>query len=118
MLVGTLFTGLLLMAAGLAWAAWAAWTLRRAGTPLARRAAPRVLVEEGPYRLGRHPIYLGLLLAAGGLALVLGSLLVMAATLGALWLIARVLVPAEEQQLARTFGGWYRDYAGSVRRWV
>jgi protein-S-isoprenylcysteine O-methyltransferase Ste14 len=117
-MVSTLLAGLLLMVAGTAWAAWAAWTLRRAGTPLVPQAAPRVLVEEGPYRLGRHPIYLGGLVAAAGLALVLGSLLLLAATLSALWLVARVLVPAEERQLARTFGGWYRDYAGNVRRWV
>lgn len=110
--------GLLLMVAGTLWAAWAAWVLRRAGTSLVPQATPRVLVEEGPYRLGRHPIYLGGLLAGAGLALVLGSLLLLLATLAALLLVARVLVPAEERQLARTFGGWYRDYAGSVRRWL
>ena len=117
-MLSLLFTGLLLMAFGTAWAGWAAWTLRRAGNPLVPRARPRVLVEEGPYRLGCHPIYLGALLAAAGLALVLGSLLLAAATALALWGVARVLVPAEERQLAHTFGGWYRDYAGSVRRWL
>ena len=45
-------------------------------------------------------------------------MLVLAAAPGALWLMARVLVPAEERPLARTFGGGYRDCAGSVRRWL
>ena len=42
----------------------------------------------------------------------------LAATQSALWLMARVLVPAEQRQLARTFGGGCRDGAGSVRRWL
>ena len=45
-------------------------------------------------------------------------MMVLAAKLGALWLMARVLVPAEQRQLARTFGGGCRDGAGSVRRWL
>ncbi len=110
-------TGALLVLIGAAWMLWAAWTLRRAGTPLWRGGRPRVLVEEGPYRLGRHPFYLGALLVAAGLALMLASLLLALATVLGLLLVARVLVPAEERKLRQVFGGWYHDYAGSVRRW-
>jgi len=29
-----------------------------------------------------------------------------------------VHVPHEEVQMTRRFGGWYRDYTGSTRRWL
>ena len=119
-----------MIGAGAAWALWAAVTLHRAGTPLTRTARPRVLVEEGPYRLGRHPHYLGALLGATGLAAtglavllaplasLLTALAMAAATALALLLVARVLIPTKERHPAQVFGGGYRDCAGSARRWL
>ena len=110
--------GTLLLATGLAWIAWAVATLRAAGTPIGSGRAARVLVEEGPYRLGRHPIYLGSVVAMTGAALALGMpLLVLAALVFAL-IAATRLVPQEEAALRRHFGGWYGDYAADVRRWL
>jgi protein-S-isoprenylcysteine O-methyltransferase Ste14 len=110
--------GGLLAAAGLFWALWAWALLRRAG-PAARPAdPPLVLVDEGPYRAGRHPMYLGLVALLLGAALGLGApLLALAAGLLAA-IVATVHVPHEEARLLARFGGWYRDYAGSVRRWL
>lgn len=77
-----------------------------------------MLVDEGPYRLGRHPVYLGTVLLLLGLGGALGvPLLAVAAALFA-GIVAAVHVPHEEAQLLARFGGWYRDYAAAVRRWV
>jgi protein-S-isoprenylcysteine O-methyltransferase Ste14 len=110
--------GLLLAAAGLAWAGWAAWLLRRAGNSLRPAAPPRVLVDEGPYRFGRHPMYLGLALALFGLGLASGTVLPGAAALVLAVLMQQVVIPHEEAQLRRAFGAWYSDYMTDVRRWV
>ena len=114
-----------MIGAGAAWALWAAVTLHRAGTPLTRTARPRVLVEEGPYRLGRHPHYLGALLGATGLAVLLAAfatlwtaLAMAAATALALLLVAPALIPTKQRHPAQVFGGGYRDCAGSARRWL
>lgn len=110
--------GLALCVAGLAWAGWATAWLRTAGAPVRPGGPPRVLVEDGPYRLGRHPVYLGTVLLLLGLAGALGvPLLVVAAALFA-GIVAAVHVPHEEAQLLARFGGWYRDYAATVRCWV
>jgi protein-S-isoprenylcysteine O-methyltransferase Ste14 len=111
-------TGILLALAGAAWCGWAAWTLRRAGTPIHPRAEPRVLVDEGPYRFGRHPMYLGLALTIGGVAIAFGSPLLLLAGVAFAAVVARVHVPFEEKMLRRRFGGWYSDYAADVRRWL
>jgi protein-S-isoprenylcysteine O-methyltransferase Ste14 len=112
------FAGALLLVVGLAWIAWAVATLRAAGTPVGSRAGALVLVEEGPYRFGRHPIYLGIAVAMAGAALALGVPLLALAALLFAGVVAVVHVPAEEARLQRHFGGWYRDYATSVRRWI
>jgi protein-S-isoprenylcysteine O-methyltransferase Ste14 len=68
------------------------------------------LVTTGPYRLVRHPIYLGLALLAAGDALAFGSW-------PALMIVLSGIVPtfawrarAEETLLSRTFGERYALY--------
>jgi protein-S-isoprenylcysteine O-methyltransferase Ste14 len=109
--------GLAMAGAGLAWAAWAAWCLVRAPVPLTEAGPARVLVDHGPYALGRHPMYLGGATALLGLALALASTAWIVAALLGVAAIDRWLVPAEEARLRRDYGGWYSDYAAEVPRW-
>lgn len=62
--------GLLLMAAGSLLAVRGALDLRSALTPFPRPREGAALVERGAYRLVRHPIYGGIILAAVGWGLV------------------------------------------------
>lgn len=55
-----------LLLAGLAWSVWSLRTLDRSLSVLAQA---RTLVSHGPYRLVRHPLYLGELVAALGIVL-------------------------------------------------
>lgn len=110
--------GSLLAAAGLGWMLWAAWLFRQAGTTLRPTGQPAVLVEEGPYRLGRNPMYLGMAAVLVGAALALGVPLLLGAAAAFVAVVQRVHIPYEEARLQRHFGGWWRDYAGQVRRWL
>jgi protein-S-isoprenylcysteine O-methyltransferase Ste14 len=109
--------GAALAAVGLAWLSWAVAVFRAAGTPVGAGDTPLQLIEEGPYRFGRHPMYLGLTTTMIGTALAFGMPLLALGALALGALLATVHVPHEEAQLARRFGGWWRDYAGSTRRW-
>lgn len=106
-----------LLALGLTWMLWAAALFRRAGTTIRPTGRPAVLVDEGPFRFGRNPMYLGMAAALLGLGLLLGSPLVAASALAFAAVLDRVHIPFEEAQLRRQFGGWYSDYAAEVRRW-
>jgi protein-S-isoprenylcysteine O-methyltransferase Ste14 len=110
--------GLLLLIAGLGWIAWAAGCLWQAGAPVRPGARPRVLVDHGPYRFGRHPMLLGTIVSTLGLALVWAAPALALAALAGAWAIDRLHLPGEEARLRQAFGGWYSDYASSVRRWL
>lgn len=65
--------GGVLAAAGLALALWAAASLGSALTPLPEPRVGTVLVDSGPYRWVRHPIYAGVALALVGASILVGS---------------------------------------------
>jgi protein-S-isoprenylcysteine O-methyltransferase Ste14 len=110
--------GALLMGAGFAWMAWAWWCFREARTPLPPTARPTMLIDDGPYRFGRNPMYLGMVAMMLGMGLATGVPFMAIAALNFVVIVATVHVPHEEAQMRRVFGGWYSDYAATVRRWL
>jgi protein-S-isoprenylcysteine O-methyltransferase Ste14 len=66
----------LLLVAGTTWALWA---LRSLGRNLSIIAQARDLAERGPYRLVRHPLYLGEMVSLLGLAVAAGTFAAFAA---------------------------------------
>lgn len=96
---------------------------RRAGralgdqlSPLVAPCEPAALIERGPYRRLRHPMYLAELAIAVGAPLALGAWLTLA--LSALFItLVFHRIAAEERYLAARFGG-YSDYAARTNRLV
>ena len=86
------------------------------GTP-APVAAPERLVVGGVYRYVRNPMYVAILAAIVGQALILGRFgLLLYATV--LWLITAAFVRFyEEPTLARRFGADYEAYRRAVPAW-
>ena len=74
-----------------------------------------MLVEVGPYRLVRHPQYLGYTLLVAGFAILSFNLPTVALALfGALFFYLQAM--AEEKQFLQTLEHQYRDYAARVPR--
>ncbi len=66
---------------GVALLVWSGRTLGRNLTPLPTPVADGTLVQRGPYRFVRHPIYTALLLLAGGWTVARGGRVSVAGTL-------------------------------------
>ena len=100
--------GLVLFAAGLAFAVWARLAIgRNWGTPMTEKDEPE-LVTSGPYRLVRHPIYSGILLAAAGTAVALSwPWLVLVALIGIYFAYSAAV---EERFLEQQFPEQYAAY--------
>ncbi len=86
------------------------------GTP-APVAAPERLVVGGVYRYVRNPMYVAVVAAIVGQALLLGQLALLLYA-AALWLISAAFVRwYEEPTLTRRFGADYEAYRRAVPAW-
>ena len=85
--------------------------------PLSPEAASAI-VTSGIYRYSRNPMYVGLLLALLGWSVWLSHLLPFALLPFFILYINRFQIEPEERALSTKFGGLFRDYRRSVRRWL
>jgi protein-S-isoprenylcysteine O-methyltransferase Ste14 len=86
------------------------------GTP-APFDPPRRLVDRGPYRWVRNPMYIGAGTALFGAALYYQSLWLTTYGVGFLAVMHLFIVFYEEPALRSTFGRDYEEYCRRVRRW-
>ena len=108
--------GLVLLGLGLAFAIWARVHIgRNWGTPMTEKVEPE-LVTSGPYRLVRHPIYSGILLASVGTAVALNWVWLTAVGLAGIYFVYSATV--EERYLARQFPEEYPAYKRSTKMLV
>lgn len=92
---------------------WGMWTLRRS---FSITVEARSLVVSGPYRLVRHPVYLGEMLAAASVVVWRWSLINIAIL--ALFITVQMLRAGwEESKLQRTFPAYREQMAGSLWFW-
>ena len=110
--------GSIVFCMGAAGFAWMVAAMKRAGTPIHNTSTPTALVENGPFRYTRNPMYLFGSVAYAGLAL----LLLQPWSLAMLPLVFATthygVVLREEAFLERHFGAAYEQYRTRVRRWL
>jgi protein-S-isoprenylcysteine O-methyltransferase Ste14 len=95
---------------------FARFALQGHGTP-APVAPTTTLVVSGQYRHVRNPMYVAVVAAILGQALLFGSLRVLAYA-GIVWALFHLFVVLyEEPALRRRFGESYSAYQAGVRRW-
>jgi protein-S-isoprenylcysteine O-methyltransferase Ste14 len=110
--------GLLLILLGISLLIWARHALGGSFSFYLQVRSFPCLIEDGPYRLIRHPGYTGLVLSAIGLSIGYSSLIGLAA-------IPILLIPGlmyrihvEEEDLIEAFGDIYRSYASGRKRLI
>jgi len=109
-----IFLGFVLIAAGYAFAAWAmAENCFFSGVVRIQVERGHTVCDSGPYRVVRHPGYVGNLLALPGMVLAFSSLWTIIPAAAAL-IIAVMRTALEDQVLQQDLPG-YREYARRVR---
>ncbi|KAF1007267.1 MAG: hypothetical protein GAK28_01906 [Luteibacter sp.] len=101
--------GVLLTVSGVAFACWARYVLGRNWSSVVQVKQDHELIQSGPYRWVRHPIYTGLLLAFLGTAVAIGEWrgpLCVVIVAVSFWFKLRL----EERWMRDNFGATYEQY--------
>src|SRR5687767_10032417 len=77
---------------------------QRHGTPVNPYRPAAALVTDGPYRLTRNPMYLGMACAYAGAAVAAEALWALALLALVLLFVDRSIIPGEERHMAARFG--------------
>jgi protein-S-isoprenylcysteine O-methyltransferase Ste14 len=100
------------------WSGWSLWLFARHRTGLLPGQPTNAIIEEGPFRVSRNPLYVGLLALYLGLVLLAPTFWGLALFPAAVLLVFWGAIRPEERYLHERFGAAYDDYTRRVRRWL
>lgn len=110
--------GLIVAGAVLGLGLWSVMALRRTGQSENPWTPTTHVVESGPFRVTRNPMYLQMVLACIGIAVALMNAWIVVLTPVCAWLLYKLAIVPEERYLERKFGEGYLAYRRRVRRWL
>ncbi len=91
---------------------------RRARTSFLPHEESTALVEAGPFRFTRNPLYLSMVLFYLAVALWVGDLWMLLLLPPLVLAMQGLVIAQEERYLEEVFGDAYRSYKSRVRRWI
>ncbi len=116
--VGARVVGVVLLVAFAIWNGWTLTVMAAHRTAVLPGGATRVVLDRGPFRLSRNPLYVGLIVLDVALALLWpSSWALIFVPVGTALLFWGAIAP-EERYLSTKFGADYDDYRRRVRRWL
>ncbi|GHO55016.1 hypothetical protein KSB_34910 [Ktedonobacter robiniae] len=112
------FVGGALLGIGLTTGIMAIREMRQAGTALQPTKPTTTIIQHGPYRLTRNPIYSAFTLLYAGLALIMNRVWPLLLLPALLRVIRIGVIEREEKYLEKKFGAEYISYKERVPRWL
>ena len=100
------------------WNGWALSVMAANRTALLPGGATRVILDRGPFRFSRNPLYVGLILLDIALALLWPSVWALILVPVGITLLYWGAIAPEETYLSGKFGAEYDAYRQRVRRWL
>ena len=110
--------GLIVAGAFIGIGSWSFILFRRTGQSVQPRKPTPQIVERGPFRVSRNPMYLQMVLICVGLAIILWNVWVLVLTPICAWVLQKFAIEPEEAYLEAKFGEAYLAYKRRVRRWI
>ena len=92
--------------------------LRRSGQTENPWKPTTEILERGPFRFSRNPMYLQMILGCIGFAIVLRNTWILLLVPMCAWVLQTFVIMPEEAYLEHKFGEQYLAYKRRVRRWI
>jgi len=93
------------------------WFKRNCTTIIPRRK-PTALIVEGPFKLSRNPMYLGMVLVTFGVGMTLGSIQALLPSVWLLLFLKKNYIIPEERKLIEAMGSGAQKYFIETGRWI
>jgi len=112
------YLGILIIIFGIILNLWTDSLFKKRQTTIKPHEMPNFFISSGPFRISRHPMYLGMILILLGVAVFLGSLISFVFPIIFVMIIEKLFIPMEEKNLEKKFGDKYIAYKKRVRKWI
>jgi protein-S-isoprenylcysteine O-methyltransferase Ste14 len=112
------YLGVILIGFGIFINLWTDYLLKKGRTTVKPYEDPTHFEIHGPFRISRHPMYLGMFTILLGTAIILGSLITFVFPFLFFILVEVMFIRFEEANLKHIFGKEYLNYKKQVRRWI
>lgn len=106
------------MAVGIGVILWSAFLFRKHQTSIKPWEPTLKLIQEGPYRFSRNPIYVSFLVMSLGIIFLVNNAWALILLVPAFFFLDRYVIRKEEAYLTRKFGQSYTDFMKETRRWL
>ena len=114
----TRWIGTTLVVAFVLWNGWTLSVMASKRTAILPGGATILILQSGPFRLSRNPLYVGLIALDVALALLASSFWALVFVPIVIAAIAWGAIRPEERYLSGKFGAEYEAYRARVRRWL
>lgn len=91
---------------------------RKEKTTVKPHKKPSSLIISGPFKISRHPMYLGMVSILIGTSIILGTLISFIFPIIFIIIINKKFIPLEEKNLTNIFKQEYINYKNKVRKWI
>jgi protein-S-isoprenylcysteine O-methyltransferase Ste14 len=93
------------------------WFKRKSTTIIPRRK-PTTLIVDGPFKMSRNPMYLGMVMLSFGVGLSLGSIQAVIPSILLFFFLKKNYVLPEERKLVEAMGKEAEQYFQKTGRWI
>ncbi len=112
------YMGILLILFGIILNLWTDQLFKKLSTTVKPHELPSTLIMAGPFKISRHPMYVGMVSILLGTALICGTVLTLLYPVIFIMLMEMLFIPIEEKNLTQQFGEKYHQYKKRTRRWI
>ena len=97
---------------------WSTIEFKRHQTTILPHKASSAIINSGPFKYSRNPIYFSFALIQVGAAVLLANLWIFLLLVPVFIIMEKKVIEREEAFLTQEFGEPYNDYKKQVRRWI